>query len=98
MVLHDFHAREENRKKGGDELLHRQVTNGRVPVGSLRVTASFQLHETIDVVGNLDSGEVLATVVLDGDGQVQAQPAHERERVCRIDGQRVSTGKTCSLK
>ena len=26
--------------------------------------------------------------MLDGDGQVQAQPAHERERMRRVDGQR----------
>ncbi len=43
-----------------------------------------------DVVGHLDSGEVLAAVVglFDGDCEVQAQPAHEWERVGGIDRKR----------
>ena len=49
-----------------------------------------ELDEAVDVVGHLDSGEVLPAVVglLDGDRQVQAQPADERERVRRVDRER----------
>ena len=51
---------------------------------------SERSDEPVDVVGHLDSGEVLRAVLglLDGDRQVQAQPAHEREWVRRVDGQR----------
>ena len=52
--------------------------------------ARAEFDEPVDVVGHLDSGEVLRAVLglLDGDRQVQAQPADEGERVRRVDGQR----------
>ena len=85
VVLDDFHAWEKHRQERGDQLLHRQE-----PHHVRRAFAGAQLDEAIDIVGHLDSGEVLSTVVgmLDGDREVQAKPAHERERVCRVDRQR----------
>ena len=85
VVLDDLQAGEQHRQERGDQLLHRQEAHH---VG--RAFAAVELDEAVDVVGHLDSGEVLAAVVgmLDGDRQVQAQPADERERVCRVDGQR----------
>ena len=66
-----------------DQFLHRQEAR-------LRAFAGVEFDEAVDVVGHLDSGEVLTAVVgsLDGDGQVQAQPTHERERMRRVDGER----------
>ena len=82
MVLDDLQAGEQHRQERRDQLLHRQEPQCAV--------AAVQLDEAVDVVGHLDSGEVLAAVVgmLDGDRQIQAQPAHERERMRGIDGQR----------
>ena len=69
----------------GDQLLHRQEPHH---VGG--TFAGRQLEEAVDVVGHLDSREVLAAVVglLDRDRKVQAQPADEREGVRRVDSQR----------
>ena len=48
------------------------------------------LKVVIRPVENMLTGEVLPAVLglPDGDGKVQAQPAHKGERMCRIDGQR----------
>ena len=82
MVLDDLQAGEQHRQERRDQFLHRQEPQCAV--------AAVQLDEAVDVGGHLDSGEVLTAVVgmFHGDGQVQAQPAHERERVRGVDGQR----------
>ena len=84
-MLDDFQPGEQHRQEGGDQLFHRQEAHHircALPAG--------QLHKTVDVVGHLDSGEVLAAVVgvFDRDGQVQTQAADERERMCGVDRQR----------
>ena len=82
VMLDDLQAGEQHRQEGRDQLLHRQEPQ-------LTVSA-VQFDEAVDVVGHLDSREVLTAVigVLDGDGQVQAQAADERERMRRVDRQR----------
>ncbi len=85
MMLDDVQAGEQHRKERRDQFLHREEAHD---IGG--AFAQRQLDEAIDVVGHLDSSEVLSAVLglPHGDGEVQAQPAHERERVRRIDGQR----------
>ena len=81
-MLDDLQAGEQHRQERRDQFLHRQEAQCAVP--------GVQLDKAVDVVGHLDSGEVLTAVVgvFDGDGEVQAQPADERERMRRVDRQR----------
>ena len=91
VMLDDVHTREQHRQERGDQLLHRQVSDHRrVSFAALCTVAAFEFDEAINVVGHLDPGEVLTAVIglLDGDRQVQTQPAHKWERVCRVDRQR----------
>ena len=85
VMLDDLQAGEQHRQERRDQFLHRQEPAPTSPSSRLS-----QLDEAVDVVGHLDSGEVLAAVLglLHGDRQVQAQPADERERVGGVDGQR----------
>ncbi len=93
VVLDDFHAGEKHRKEGRDQLLHWQVPDYRAVRRS--PAALIEFDEAVDVVGHLDPGEVLCAVVglPDRDRQVQAQPADERERVRRVDGERRQHGE-----
>ncbi len=77
-MFDDLQPGEQHRQERRDQLLHREEAH------DLRSAfAAGQLDEAVDVVGHLDSGEVLSAVVgvFDGDGQVQAQATDERERV-----------------
>src|SRR6202007_2183220 len=91
VVLDDLHARKQRREEGRDQLLHRQEADF-LAVGAWPLV---ELNEPIDVVGHLDSGEVLAAVLglPDCDCQVEAQAADERKRVSGIDGQRSQDGE-----
>ena len=89
VVLDDLQAREQHRQECRDQFLHRQEPHGALAV-LVACPRARQFDEPVDVVGHLDSGEVLGAVLglADGDRQVQAQPADERERVGGVDGQR----------
>ena len=84
-MLDDVQAGEQHRQERRDQFLHREEPHD---IG--RAFAAGQLDEAVDVVGHLDSREVLPAVLglPDGDGKVQAQPADEGEGVSRVDRQR----------
>ncbi len=92
-MLDDFHAGEKHRKKGRDQLFQRQIPDFALSI--VAGVALFQLDEATDVVGHLDSGEVLGAVIglPDRHRQVEAQPADEWERVRRVDGERGQDGE-----
>ena len=85
VVLDDLHAGEQHRQERRDQLLHRQER--ATPPGPSRGPSSTK-RSTLS--GTLTRAKCCAAVVglLDGDRQVQAQPADEGERVRRVDGQR----------
>ena len=84
MPLDDLHAGEQRGQERRDELFHRQEANG-LDVAD----GAVEPYEPVDVIGHLHAGEVLAAVLggADGDREVQAEPADERKRMGRIDGE-----------